>query len=466
VRANPKIEHIVVLMMENRSFDHILGFMMREDPDIDGIVGNDHTNRDSSGEPHSTTDGATFQGQLVEDPGHDFVDVYAQMYGVPFGTAAGEPDMSGFARDYEGLGGNPQDIMRCFRPEQVPNTAALAREYVVCDRWFSSVPGPTLPNRAFAHFGTSFGRLDMSPLYFSKGSSIYERLNAAGSKAKIYYYAQWSGTMGLTFLLNNQRQYFGLWGDFLNDCKHNKLPQYAFVEPPYYDNGSVIAADQHPDHNVQAGDNFIRQVYEAVRSNNDTWHSTLLIVVWDEHGGIFDHVPPPAVDAAHNDGFASTAPTFNFDRYGVRVPALIISPYVGKGIVDHTLYEHASLPGTATAQFIGDPKSNSPHAREQGANSVLSLVTLADARDEMPDWSAKPVQLDPAAVTSAAKGIAKLHIDHINEVHAVLQKQNPALAAQMDPASVKTEADASQFVATALASIHPEAAEAAAEGRP
>ena len=89
--------------------------------------------------------------------------------------------------------------------------------------------------------------------------------------------------MGLTFLLKDQSQFFGLWGDFENHCKKNRLPQYSFIEPPYYDNGAVIAADQHPDHNVQAGDNFIRQVYEAVRSNADTWHSTLLLVVWDEH---------------------------------------------------------------------------------------------------------------------------------------------------------------------------------------
>src|SRR5208283_896837 len=125
-------------------------------------------------------------------------DVYFQMYGVTFGTPAGDPNMSGFARSYEQQGGDPQDIMRCFQPAQVPNTAALARSYAVCDRWFSSVPGPTLPNRAFAHFGTSFGRLDMSPVYFSNKPNIYSRLTAAGGQGKIYYYDQTSGTMGLT----------------------------------------------------------------------------------------------------------------------------------------------------------------------------------------------------------------------------------------------------------------------------
>ena len=228
----------------------------------------------------------------------------------------------------------------------------------------------------------------MSPLYFANQPNIYSRLKAAGAQGKIYYYAPWSGTMGLTFLLNGQSQYFGLWGDFQNDCKKNRLPQYSFIEPPYYDNGGVIAADQHPDHNVQAGDNFIRQVYEAVRSNPDTWHSTLLLVVWDEHGGIFDHVAPPAV--GHTDGFTSTAPAFGFDRYGVRVPALVISPYISAGKVDNNLYEHASIPATVTAQFIGDPLANAPFAREQFANTFLGLLEDIAPRDDQPDWAAQP----------------------------------------------------------------------------
>jgi phospholipase C len=448
---NPNIKHIVVLMMENRSFDHLLGYLMIEDPEIDGITDNLYSNNDTSGEPHRTTSGAEYQGQLIIDPGHDVDDVYYQMYGVAFGTPAGEPEMTGFAMSYQQQGGDPQDIMRCFKPEQVPNIAALARSYAVCDQWFSAVPGPTLPNRAFAHFGTSFGRLDMSPVYFSNRPNIYSRLKAAGSQGKIYYYAPWSGTMGLTFLLTSQRNYFGLWGDFQNDCKDNKLPPYSFVEPPYYDNGSTIAADQHPDHNVQAGDNFVRQVYEAIRSNNDTWHSTLLLVVWDEHGGIFDHVSPPAVE--HSDGFTSTAPVFNFDRYGVRVPAIVISPYTKEGTVDHTLYEHASIPATATAQFIGDPKTNSPYAREQWANVFLALATLTAPRDDSPNWAPQPAALSPDAVSRATAPASQLHLNQVNEVHAALLQSQPEVAAQMDPSAVHTEGDASHFVATAMAAL-------------
>jgi len=459
---NPNIKHIVVLMMENRSFDHLLGYLMTGNINIDGIADNLYSNPDADGEPHRTVSGAAYQGQLIADPGHDVDDVYFQMYGVPFGSPAGEPTMSGFAQSYQQMGGDPQSVMYCFTPAQLPNTAALARAYAVCDRWFSSVPGPTLPNRAFAHFGTSFGRVDMSPVYFANQPNIYSRLKAAGAQGKIYYYAPWSGTMGLTFLLTSQSQYFGLWGDFQDDCKKNRLPQYSFVEPPYFDNGSVIAGDQHPDHNVQAGDNFIRQVYEAVRSNPDTWHSTLLLVVWDEHGGIFDHVAPPAV--AHTDGFTSTAPPFGFDRYGVRVPALVISPYMSAGKVDNTLYEHASIPATATAQFIGDPLAKAPFAREQYANTFLGLLEDIAPRDDQPDWSAQPAALSADAVSRAAAPAAQLHIDHVNEVHQALTAVNPQMAAQMDPTAVKTEGDASAFVAKAMAVLHPQAGQATAEG--
>jgi phospholipase C len=459
--SNPNIRHIVVLMMENRSFDHLLGYLMTENIAIDGIADNLYSNPGADGEPHRTVSGAAYQGQLILDPGHDVDDVYLQMYGVPFGTAAGDPTMSGFAQSYQQLGGDPQDVMLCFKPEQVPNIAALARSYAVCDRWFSSVPGPTLPNRAFAHFGTSFGRVDMSPLYFANQPNIYSRLKAAGAQGKIYYYAPWSGTMGLTFLLKDQSQFFGLWGDFQGDCKKNRLPQYSFVEPPYFDNGASIAADQHPDHNVQAGDNFVRQVYEAVRSNPDTWHSTLMLVVWDEHGGIFDHVAPPAVE--HTDGFTSTAPPFAFDRYGVRVPAIVISPYISAGKVDNTLYEHASIPATATAQFIGDPMANAPFAREQNANTFLGLLEAIAPRDDQPNWAAQPAALAPEAVSRTAAPAAELHLAHVNEVHQALAAVRPDLAAQMDPAAVKTEGDASQFVAKAMAVLHPQAAPAAAK---
>lgn len=455
--VDSRIKHIVVLMMENRSFDHLVGFMKRDNSEIRGVIGGDYANLRANDARVPVTTGAAYQGQYVMDPGHDFTDVYMQMYGVPVGTpgappTSATPDMSGFAKSYEQQGGDPANIMRCFEPSQLPAICGLAREYAVCDQWFSSVPGPTLPNRAFAHFGTSFGRLDMSPDYFRSKASIYQRLAAVRKKGMIYYYSPSSGTLGMTFLLSDQKKYFGLWGDFKTACLHDRLPQYSFVEPCYGDDGGTLANDQHPDHSVSAGDNFIRQVYQAIRSNDNVWNSTVLLIVWDEHGGIFDHETPPMV--GHPDGFESAAPAFKFDRLGVRVPAVVVSPYVEQGKVDHTVYEHASIPATVAEQFILNQKSNPPYARESAANTFLNLLTLSQPRTDSPDLDGASA---PAQAT-ADQNVSDLLTHQVQEVHAVLQRTNPQAAQDLDPSKVKNEGDATQFIAKAMATIHPEAA--------
>src|ERR1051325_655461 len=147
---DPRVQHIIVLMMENRSFDHLVGFLKRENPEIRGIMGGDYSNSDAAGASYAVTDGAVYQGDFTVDPGHDFGDVDAQMFGGV--TPRPEmPAMSGFVRNYDGRAGSGKGsrVMKCFTPDQVPVISQLARQYAVCDQWFSSVPGPTLPNRAF-----------------------------------------------------------------------------------------------------------------------------------------------------------------------------------------------------------------------------------------------------------------------------------------------------------------------------
>jgi len=445
-------------MMENRSFDHMMGLLKGENAEIRGVAPGLFSNPNTVGVSVPLTDDAAYQGQLIVDPGHDFNDVYLQMYGTPFNGASGEtPTMNGFVKSYEQQAGADTgvEVMRCFLPDQLPGLSTVARNYAICDQWFSSVPGPTLPNRAFAHFGTSFGRLDMSPDFFRAQQSIFQRLKKAGKSGKIYYYASWSGTLGMTFLLSDQRSFFRLWGDFKSDCKNNNLPEYSFVEPAYRDNGGELATDQHPDHNVRAGDDFVRAVYEAIRSSDDCWKSTMLLVVWDEHGGLFDHEIPPAVPA---DDFASTAPPFAFDRLGVRVPAVVISPYVDPQ-VDHTVYEHASIPATVTEQFIGDPMVLSPHSREKRANTFLHLLNrdAQHPRMERPDFTAvHPPAAPPAPRPTAGDRVSSLHINQVREIHGLLQRTNPALAREMHPEAVGTEGDANQFIARAMAAIHPD----------
>ena len=453
--SHPAIGHVVVLMMENRSFDHILGLMKSENGAIRGVLGGDYFNFGRDGIPFPVADGAAYQGQLRIDPGHEFADVQVQMYGG--GTSSATPNMSGFARNYEQVGGRGADIMRCFRPSQLPYISALARGYAICDQWFSSVPGPTLPNRAFAHFGTSFGRLDMSPDYFRAKPSIYQQLDRAGRKGRIYYFSQSSGTLGLSFLLSDQRKYFGLWGDFKEDCKRDRLPEYSFIEPNYSDQGGVLASDQHPDHSVREGDHFVRDVYLAIRSNEAVWHTTLLLIVWDEHGGIFDHEIPPIV--SHADGFTSTTPPFDFRRLGVRVPAIAVSPYIEPGTVDHTAYEYASIPATAIEQFLGDPLTKAIYAREQYANTPLHLLTRSSAtpRDDWPDFVAAAAAAPPSAPAATDQDPAtSLHLEQVEQLYQVLVRTYPIDARSFDSASVLTEGDAAAFIQRALAIIHPQ----------
>jgi len=447
--SDPRIRHIVVVMLENRSFDHMLGMLMPHIPGLRGVAAGQYANEGADGTGYQVADGAKYQGQLAVDPPHEFEHVHEQL-GL---DASGTPTMRGFASSYQRGGGDPVDIMRCFRPEQLPALTALAKHYLICDNWFSSVPGPTAPNRQFAHFGTSFGQVNPGLIWLGRGRGIYGRLEAAGKRGKIYYSRE-SGTLGMTFLGS---KYFGLYGDFVVDCRRGTLPEYAFVEPSYSDHADrTIATDQHPDHYVLAGDQFIWDLYKALRANDEVWRSSLLLIAWDEHGGIFDHVPPPRLP--YGDGtvakpFRSVVPTFAFDQLGVRVGAVVVSPYVSPG-VDHTLLEHASIPTTVTRQFIGDARRFAPYLREQNANSMLKLLEPIPPRLDWPAYKASP----RITRVRAREGLASaLQLEHAQELHAVLAHRLPDVARGLDPRGVRTKRDAAAFLSQAMTALHDHA---------
>src|SRR3954454_24443807 len=271
--ALDKVQHIVVLMMENRSFDHMLGALKSRDPRIDGLTGNEW-NPDTLGKPVKVQPLAEFQGQLDPDPDHHFPAADLQIFNDGGGDPR-VPNMQGFVKSYYQQRKDVEHshkIMYYFTPEKLPVLTTLATEFAVFNGWFSSIPGPTICNRAFAHYGTSFGQVSMNMFYLKKPVlSIYERMVQAGHTAKIYYYDQASSTMEIVNLLKRQPKLFATYDQFLRDCKTGKLPEYSFVEPNYSDHdgdgGEVIASDQHPDHNVQAGGMLIAEVYNAIRSN-------------------------------------------------------------------------------------------------------------------------------------------------------------------------------------------------------
>ena len=400
-----QLKHIVVLMMENRSFDHMLGA-------LPGIGGMDDaaafTNPDTKNNPVKPQALAEFQAQLQPDPDHHFPAVDLQIFGGD--TSAGrQPNMQGFVKSYfnqQGDVGHSQKIMYYFKQTDLPVLTNLALEFAVYNRWFASIPGPTICNRAFAHYGTSFGRVDLNPIYPPEHiKSVYSRLIAATPKhtAKIYYYDTTSSTMEVANLLQNQPELFGTYSQFLDDCDKGNLPDYAFVEPNYSDHGGdsgqEVANDQHPDHNVQKGEMFIASIYQAIKNNPELWESTALLITYDEHGGIFDHVPPPGCvkDIYTADGNATgTGVPFQFDRLGVRVPTILVSPWIPAGTVVSRVFDHASIPATVTKFFLGNyTQDRSP--RETSANLFLepndgsgnmanNVLTLNAMRTDCPDF--------------------------------------------------------------------------------
>jgi phospholipase C len=383
------LKHIVVLMMENRSFDHMLGSLKAVNPQIDGVDGTQY-NLDTQGNKVLVQPLAEFQSQLDPDPDHHFPAVDQQIFAGDQ-SATRVATMQGFVQSYfqqQQDVAHSHKIMYYFSADKLPVLTSLATNFAVFNRWFASIPGPTICNRAFAHYGTSFGQVGMS-MFYPQGKSIYERLQDAGHTAKLYYFDQASSTMEVVNLLQHQPQLFGTYDQFLADCKSGTLSDYSFIEPNYTDHdsddGEQLASDQHPDHNIQAGELYIASVYNAIVSNPALWASTVLLVVYDEHGGIFDHVPPPACTAdGHSAGPADTqlSYTFNFDRLGVRVPAILISPWIPKGTVvgADRVFEHASIPATVSSHFIGNYTAST--AREQSAQTFLDLLSLDTMRTD------------------------------------------------------------------------------------
>lgn len=451
------LEHIVVLMMENRSFDHMLGFLGK--PTMVGLTGSERI-PDIHGVLQPVTQNAQYQSQLNPDPQHDWEDVNEQIFGNQAGTPGG-PMMQGFIKDYFSVCGDEQQslkVMNCFNSAKLPILSGLASGFGLCDHWFSSVPGPTLPNRAYVHFGTSFGVLDMSAVIGlgQQKTSIYQRMTDAGVPAKLYYS---STSSSFTAILTDQEQFFGTIDEFYNTANASKddascaLPSYCFLEPSYSvsDGSNDQANDQHPDNDVRAGEQLILQVYRTIWDNAYLRNNTLLIIVYDEHGGLYDHIVPPPAPAEpvqNSEGFA-------FNRFGIRVPAVLISPWIDSTTVDPTLYDHASIPSTATRLWIGDPATKSPAVREQTAATFLGNLSLAAPRvvDPLANFSdagafkmgLAAALAEPAAMLAMRpmSSLVQVQVNHAAE----LDKKLPAsLQTGIDASKIRTAGQAGTYI--------------------
>jgi len=423
------IRHVVVLMLENRSFDCMLGRLYADRPDFDGLRGDESNPLHLPGQPTQDvrvwSDPSLTPTSLTipdPDPGELFVDIDMQMRGLTDDAqpSSRTPNMSGFVDNYMRQPPanplpDPFSIMHFFTPEQVPVISQLARAFGVSDRWHASAPCQTWPNRFFVHTGTANGYVNNSPTHFPyQMKTVFERLTEAGQSWKVYFHdvPQSATLAGLWLNVPAHFREFDL--AFAQDAAAGTLPAYSFIEPRYFADPvlGTLPNDEHPPHNVAYGEELIAAVYNAVRGGPG-WKQTLLVITYDEHGGCFDHVAPTAAtppDDLRPDGFA-------FDRFGVRVPAVIVSPHVPAGSVirppEGTRFDHTSIIATLRALFGIGPLTRrdaaAPHllaaldeqVSNDGPESIVAQA-VAPAPEQVARASAKPLNDMQRSLTAVA----------------------------------------------------------------
>jgi phospholipase C len=341
------IQHVVVLMLENHSFDEMLGCMTRVYP---GLVGVDPNHPATN--PNYPTGPAISQAPktartIPDDPQHDLDNVLRQIGSVEDPKSQCQGFVSDFAHKYptteipeRSLVMGYYDLASEPANDSLPVLHTLARNFTVCDHWFSSMPGPTWPNRFFVHSGTCLGHVLMPSGIFHPNLHLYDQttifnlLQDAGISWEIYY-GDFPQTLVMMKLWAHLDHYHAM-NHFAQKAlgPEKDFPQYCFIEPTYFGSGQN---DEHPPTDVWKGEALVATVYNTICKNAALWNSTLLIVLYDEHGGFFDRVfPLPAIPPDSN------TKEYSFAQYGVRVPALLISPWVAAG-VDPTVYDHTSL---------------------------------------------------------------------------------------------------------------------------
>jgi phospholipase C len=435
------IQHIVHLMLENRSFDHMLGFLYADSGNVspsgaafEGLTGTE-SNPDSNGNPvavykiNPSDPGAYFMPGA--DPGEGYANTNSQLFGS--GTAPVPPVATnrGFVTNFGATiawdqragrsvqsGTTAADIMGMFTPQALPVMSGLARGFAVCDHWYSSVPTETFPNRAFACAATSQGHMNDGTASYTV-QSIFGLLAAHSVSWKIYGYdAEPLTRKNFPDTTNAPDSNFGKFTDFTADAAGGTLPAYAFLEPSWGSAGN----SQHPNYDVALGEQLIHDVYYALRGGPG-WQQTLLIISYDEHGGIYDHVPPPSGAVPPDDSPGEFG--FDFTRFGVRVPALLISPRIAPGTVFRVPAGTMPLDHTSVLKTV-ETRWSLPALtrRDAAAPDVGDALTLATPRTD-----------DPLAgvtvPTSTGANPAAAEVSHIQQVDAQLTAQLPVTNEQL-----------------------------------
>jgi phospholipase C len=453
------VNHIVVLMLENRSFDHMLGFLYAGSQNISPVTGQpfegltgEESNSDASGTPFQVTAMTAATPNVYFMPGADpdegYVATNLQLFGYSPPPASAPPANSGFVTDYANAlsgadadrpvvpGTVAADIMGMFTPELLPVLSGLARGYAVCDRWFSSVPTETFPNRAFVGAATSQGHMDDSTAKFTC-QSIFGLLSGHGLDWAIFGYDNAPLTrLDFPDTTDAAESHFGLFTDFRAAAAAGTLPPYTFLEPSWGSSGN----SQHPNYDVALGEQLVHDVYYALH-NSPAWDQTLLIIIYDEHGGCYDHVAPPTGAVPPDNSLGEFG--FDFRRFGVRVPAVLVSPLIAPGTVFRPAgpvpFDHTSVLKTVEVRW----QLPALTARDAAAPDVGDVLTLSVPRSDDPLASVTvPVSTSP----NPAVGLPS----HIQQVQAQLVSSLAVHDAQglaHSPAPVlRTEQDYDDYI--------------------
>jgi phospholipase C len=352
------IDHIIVVMMENRSFDHFTGWMPGADGKQAGL-----SYVDRYGVPHPTHHLADFQGCGRPDPDHSYEGGRIQYNN-------GKND--GWLR----AGENDEFAVGYYSSTDLDFWRQAGPDWTVCDRYFAATMAETYPNRFYQHAAAT-DRPHNSTVT-STLPTIWDRLAAAGVQGKYYY-----GDIPFTALWGTK--YLGIshpYSEFLADCSSGKLPSVSFVDPRFEDEGTGTSGDDHPHADVRSGELFLAEVYNAVTAGPG-WANTMLVVNYDEWGGFYDHVAP------------TTAPDTSPDTAlrGFRVPSLVISPRARRRYVAHDVYDHTSV--LKAIEWRWNLPSLTP--RDKAARNIAEVLDFSAA----PNLGA-PMYLVPPFVTGPA----------------------------------------------------------------
>lgn len=410
------IKNVVVLVMENRSFDHMLGWMKALNPEINGVDGSE-SNPVNVSDPKSERVYFGNQSHFVDpDPGHSFQAIREQIFGSEVTDNSKAPPMNGFVQVAHSMSPNmTQAVMNGFLPDKVAVYKSLVSEFAVFDRWFASVPSSTQPNRLYVHSGTSHGATSNNSTLLAQGypqRTIFDDLDDAKLDFRIYFQ---NAPAVLFYKSLRKVKFVPKFGSydlfFKSDAKKGKLPPYSVIEQRYMDSKLQPATDDHPSHDVYRGQLFVKEIYEALRASPQ-WNQTMLVITYDEHGGFFDHVATPNQGVPSPDDVVGPEPfNFKFDRLGVRVPTIVVSPWIKKGTVVHgpggvptptSEYEHSSIP--ATVRKIFNLTSPPLTKREAWAGTFDKLfTTLTEPRTDCPEQLPMPVKIREGEANEDAK---------------------------------------------------------------